>query len=103
MAETVLSSERLEKALDSLKTRIEVLVSNYEQVSAHNRELSEELDRCRHELDTNKLRINELEKQIENLQLIGAFSVSSRDNREAKQKIGKLIKEIDNCIDMLND
>ena len=37
------------------------------------------------------------------LQLTNAFEASSEDVKEAKQKIGRLGKEIDKCISMLND
>ena len=45
----------------------------------------------------------ELEKKVNNLQLVEAFKSSSADVKEAKQKIARLVKEIDKCIALLND
>jgi len=47
--------------------------------------------------------IKELENKVNKLQLVEAFRTSSQDVKEAKQKIGKMVKEIDKCIAMLND
>ena len=55
------------------------------------------------ELETSKNTIRELEKKLEKLQLIKAFGASSVDVKEAKQKINKIVREIDKCISMLND
>ena len=95
--------ERYSAILDSLKNRIEKLISMYETACSENLLLQQKLDKCNQKLEESNNRIKDLEKQIANLQLIEAFKVSSQDNKEAKQKVGKLIKEIDKCIGMLND
>lgn len=89
--------------IGKLKGHIEQIISKYESVASDNITLKEELSACRNELETNKNIIKELERKLEQLQLIKAFGASSKDVKEAKQKIGKIVKEIDKCISMLND
>ena len=43
-----------------------------------------------------------MEKKRSDLKLSHAFAVSSeKDGKDAKKRVGKLIREIDNCIELL--
>ncbi|MEF9931154.1 MAG: hypothetical protein RSC28_01005 [Bacteroidales bacterium] len=86
-----------------LKDHIGHIISKYESVLSDNILLKDELLQCKNELETNKNIIDELEIKLEQLQLTKAFGSSSKDVKEAKQKIGRIVKEIDKCISMLND
>lgn len=92
-----------QSVIDSLKGKIELIISKYEQVIANNQQLSNELDLCKEQLNFNINKTKEQEEKINKLQLAEAFKASSLDVKEAKQKIGKIIKEIDKCIALLND
>ena len=89
--------------INGLKTKIETIISKYEQVADDNRKLSQELIICMAEEEKNINKIKELEEKVNKLQLVEAFKTSSSDVKEAKQKIGKIVKEIDKCIALLND
>ena len=89
--------------IEGLKSKIEFIISKYEEVSSDNRRLVQELEQYKNDLNTITNKNKELEKNINRLQLTGAFAASSADVKEAKQKIGKIIKEIDKCIALLND
>ena len=89
--------------INGLKNKIELIISKYEEVISDNRRLIHEFEQCREELSSNILKNKELEDKVNRLQLIGAFKSSSSDVKEAKHKIGKIIKEIDKCIAILND
>lgn len=89
--------------LNDLTKKIELLISKYEQVRAEKTDLSLKLAQCKEELENSNNKIKELEQKIDNLQLIEAFKASKSDVREAKHNIGKLIREIDKCIALLND
>ena len=91
-----------QSVIEGLKSKIELIISKYEEVSAENIRLVQELEQCRDNLNTSINKNKELEEKINRLQLIGAFT-SSSDVKEAKQKIGRIIKEIDKCIALLND
>jgi archaellum component FlaC len=90
-------------ALSQLKNKIGSLVSKYEHVKAGNERMAIELTTLKLLLSENKTTISELEQKINRLQMAEAFKASSADVREAKQKIGKIIKEIDRCIALLNN
>ena len=89
--------------LRKLKGHIEQIISKYELALSENESLKGELERCRTELENKGERIKELEKKVELMQLGDAFKASSEDVKEAKRKIGRIVREIDKCISMLND
>jgi predicted nuclease with TOPRIM domain len=89
--------------LRKLKGHIEQIISKYELALSQNESLKGELERCRTELENKGDRIKELEKKVELMQLGDAFKASSEDVKEAKRKIGRIVREIDKCISMLND
>ncbi len=86
-----------------LKGHIEQIISKYELALSENEALRKELEGCLEELENKRERIKELEKKVELMQLGDAFKASSEDVKEAKKKIGKIVREIDKCISMLND
>ncbi len=86
-----------------LKSKIEELISRYEAVRSENKELKERLEQAVAQNDTKTQKLNRLEKQIENLQLKKAFTDTSGDNTQAKRKVVSLIKEIDKCMELLNN
>lgn len=89
--------------INSLKAKIELIISGYEQTVADNQRLNQELSECREELNNSINKSKELEDKVNKLQLVEAFKSSSTDVKEAKQKIGKIVREIDKCIALLND
>lgn len=89
--------------MERLKGRIERIISSYESAVFENRELKEKLAASQQELETNKKTIKELTEKLEILQLTNAFKGSSQDIKEAKQRIARIVREIDKCISLLND
>ncbi len=92
-----------QSVLNSLKSKIEVIIGKYEQVISDNQRLSQQLEICKEELIISKDKIKEQEEKLNRLQLAEAFTHSSGDAKEARDKIGRIVKEIDKCIALLND
>lgn len=86
--------------LEELKTNIEKLISLYETEKQRADSLSAELEQCRAQLKDNKDKMLDLDAQIDNLKLQYAFS-GAGDPALAKERITKLIREIDRCIRLL--
>lgn len=85
-----------------LKQKIEQLIALHQQADAENAALKNEVEQLRQEINNYKAEQETLEQKIQKLQIAGAYQVSQGDTREAKQQIGKLIREIDKCLAMLN-
>ena len=98
-----------QELIERLNSKIEILISMYETAEAENARLQEMLDSCQDKLASKTNTIQELNNQIEqlkqknkNLQLVDALNISANDRARAKRSVDRLIREIDNCIEMLN-
>ena len=103
-------NESYKIALETHKRKLELLISRYENLKARNRDLEQalgkkdaEIEDYRAKLNNSNNKIKELEQKIDKLQLAGAFEASAADVKEARQNIGRLVREIDKCISLLND
>ena len=85
---------------DDIWKEILTLISLYEKAKREKDELRDELEQKKAEAERYLKLIKELEKQIDNLKLKNAFLATSGDE-EAKERIDRLIREIDKCIALL--
>lgn len=88
---------------ESLRKNIERLLSAFESARAENLALKAEVEAREKSIQNLNSRIDELENEIEALQLKAAFTTTTKDNSGAKARIDSLIKEIDRCIELLED
>ena len=87
--------------LEDIKRSIEKLIALYEAEKVENGKLRERLGRQTADLAACKEQITGLEEQIETLKLSQAFSAGGSSTSAAKEKIDRMIKEIDRCISLL--
>ena len=87
------------KMFDAVRQKIARLMAAYESEKAECERLRAALEQSTAQNDAYKQQIIELERQIDNQKLAGAFL--SGNNAESKKKIDKLIKEIDKCITLI--
>ncbi len=87
--------------LEILKQKIQKLISLYEFERAERIRLHIELEKTRMQNATYKEQITELEREIDNLKLKGAFMADGMDNAQARKRIERLMKEIDRCISLM--
>jgi chromosome segregation ATPase len=98
-----------QEQLQVLRTNLDRLVRSYQAVKGENEILKQQVDAQRRGLADKNKKIEELEKQFEvvkTAQTIVAASVGEdlpESKAEVKKRINELIKEVDNCIAMLND
>ena len=85
--------------LDAIKQKITQLIAAYESEKAEAKRLSIELEKLSAQNEAYRKQIIELERQIDNQRLAGAFL--NGDNTESKKKIDRLIREIDKCISLM--
>ena len=88
--------------LEGIKTDIEKLIALYEAEKSERVRLQAELVQSKADNESCRKRIEDLEQQVDNLHLSEAFGVAG-DGSAAKEKIERLIKEIDKCISLLEN
>ena len=79
--------------LDSIKQKITQLIAAYESEKAECIRLRQELEQSKQQNEAYAKQIIELERELDNRKLAGAFMAGN--NADSKKKIDKLIKEID--------
>ena len=84
---------------DALRQKIARLMAAYESEKAECERLRAALEQSTSQNAAYRQQIIELERQIDNQKLAGAFL--SGNNADSKKKIDKLIKEIDKCITLI--
>ena len=87
--------------LDTLRQRIGQLIALYEAERAERVRLRIELEKSQKQNETYKEQITELEREIDNLKLKGAFMADGANNAQARKRIDKLVKEIVRCISLM--
>ena len=87
--------------LEKLKNSIAELIALYEAEKAEKESLRSSLAEREAEADALRKRITELEDKMESLRLSAAFNPSGGSNASAKEKIDRMIREIDKCISAL--
>ncbi len=87
--------------LETVKEQIKRLIAAYESEKHERIRLASELERSQQQNEAYRKQIIELERQIDNLKLTGAFMGGSADTSAARKKIDSLIKEIDRCITLM--
>ena len=89
--------------LEDIKKDIERLIALYESEKTERIRLQSELSQSKADNESCRKRIEELEQQVDNLHLTEAFLTPAGSDSGAKDRIEKLIKEIDNCISLLEN
>ena len=87
--------------LETLKQRIQKLIALYETEKAERVKLRMELEKTQRQNEAYRDQITELEREIDNLKLNGAFMAGGTDNAQARKRIDRLVKEIDRCITLM--
>ncbi|MBQ9819655.1 MAG: hypothetical protein IJM60_05180 [Bacteroidales bacterium] len=89
--------------LEGIKKNIEKLIALYEAEKEENIRLREALAKSKAENESCRKQIEDLEGQVNDLHLTEAFMAPAGSNSGAKEKIDRLIKEIDKCISLLEN
>ena len=83
-----------------MATRSDLLKQKLESQKGAVSAAKQALEQCKKQNEAYAQQIIELERQIDNQKLAGAFMTGS-DTAASKKKIDKLIKEIDKCISLM--
>jgi transcription elongation GreA/GreB family factor len=94
--------EQINELLNRLKNKQLQLIACHEKAKREGVDLATENKGLKNEIARQHQVIRDLEEKNKKLQLAEAFKNSSADTDDAKLKIGRIVKEIDKCIALLN-
>jgi hypothetical protein len=92
-----------DQLIDSFKSKFSTLAERYTALKGENARLVGENTELRRKLEEKDREIESNRKEHNTQQLANTFlAASGNDPQEAKSKINKIVREIDNCIALLN-
>ena len=78
-------------------------MSEYQSLQEQNAELKAELERKHTDLMPAHQDVLELRKNYDHLRIARNLGVSQEDRNESKQRINKMVREIDKCLALLDE
>ncbi|MGL5959519.1 MAG: hypothetical protein ACRCY6_02085 [Bacteroidales bacterium] len=103
LLDEICMNQELEKVLDTLNSKFERLVSLCERTRVQRDQLKIENTKLVEESTEQKRLLEELEEKQKKMLVTQAFVGSAQGHSdEAKEKISKIVREIDKCILLLN-
>ena len=91
-----------ENTLRTFETRVRQLILKYKELEKENQELYEMVDSKDQALSKAYAENEKLRNDYANLKLAKMIEISSQELGDAKNKVSKLIREVDKCIALLN-
>lgn len=88
--------------IDSLKEKLLKVTSLYKRQKEENSNLQHLVNEQKQALVLKEKELNKLKEKSKIMDLAKGFLASSAETKEAKQKINAIVREIDNCIALLN-
>ncbi len=95
-------TEKDQHLIDEIKLNIRRLINSLEQSKNELSSVREEYRNLEQQLIMLSKENEELKKKYENLKVAKVLAEGDPENQAAKQKITKLIREVDKCIALLN-
>ena len=91
-------TNRYEELIAAFELKLRKLMSEYQSLQEQNAELKAELERKHTDLMHAHQDVLELRKNYDHLRIARNLGVSQEDRNESKQRINKMVREIDKCL-----
>jgi chromosome segregation ATPase len=94
---------RYEELIHAFEQKLRKLISEYKSLQEQNALMKAELDRKQTDLMQAHQEILELRKNYDHLQIAKNLGGSEAEKAESKQRITKMVREIDKCLALLDE
>lgn len=92
----------LDIVVQGLIDRVQKLIVRYSGLREQFELLSQENDNLRHQIDEQKKEIDRIEQQYNSAKIATNVLAPVDDKDEARAELNRIVREIDNCIALLN-
>lgn len=96
-------TNRYEELLNAFETKMRKLISEYRLLQAENQLLKRREKHLTGELERLNQVIDGMQKENDHLKLLNQLGGSGENRKVAKQQIERMVREIDQCLALLND
>jgi len=88
--------------LEDFRAKIKQIIAKHESLKQEKRQLVEKIGELEKTIGSLREENRLMEQKYENLKLAKMLNVSDDESKDAKNRIQKLVREIDKCIALLN-
>ena len=96
-------TNRYEELINAFEFRLRKLISEYKSLQEQNSILKAELDRKQTDLMYAHQEVLELRKNYDHLKTARNLIGNEAEKAESKQRINKMVREIDKCLALLDE
>ncbi|MCD8166448.1 MAG: hypothetical protein LUE93_10215 [Bacteroides sp.] len=91
------------KLLDIFEARLRHLFFLFDELKMENTRLKQEITGKKEEIEILKSRLAEVERNYSNLKVARTISLNNNELKATKRRLSQLVREVDKCIDLLNE
>ena len=96
-------TEEDKKLLSTFEARLRHLMYLHDELKRENAEIKQLLEEKQEEVAKLRSDFNELEVVYANLKIAKTISLTSSEVKDTKQRLSKLVREVEKCIALLNE
>lgn len=89
------------RILKKFDTRVHILLSQFSVLKKENADLYAELEQKDKEIENMREEVSKSKKEYETLKLAKMIEISDSELKSAKQRITRLVREVNKCIGLL--
>ena len=99
----IVMTEEDKKLLNAFEGKLRHLLFLYEEVKNENVSLKRLVQEKEQEIESVKRSLKELEDNYTNLKAARMISINDNELKDTKQRLARLVREVDKCIALLNE
>jgi predicted nucleic acid-binding Zn-ribbon protein len=92
-----------EKTLAAFETRVRQMILRFQQLKKENEDLYAEVEKGQQELDLVCKKLEQQQSDYQSLKMAKMIEITDGDLSGAKDRLAKLIREVNKCIAILTD
>jgi len=92
-----------EKTIATFETRMRQMILRFQELKKENNDLYAQIEEDEKQMETLRQQLNQKQKDYEALKMARMISITDGDLQSAKDRLAKLIREVNKCIGILSD
>ena len=92
-----------EKALTTFETRVRQMILRFQELKKENEELFAIVEKSEQDIKSLKAKLDQAENDYRSLKMAKMIEITDGDLQGAKDRLARLIREVNKCIAVLSD
>lgn len=92
-----------EKTIATFETRMRQMILRFQGLKKENNDLYAQIEEDEKQMETLRQQLDQKQKDYEALKMARMISITDGDLQSAKDRLAKLIREVNKCIGILSD